>query len=607
MRKVMSRYALASDSRVLATARARTRRMAHALVALIATGCLSSHGGRTSSASPASAFDVVIEHGQIVDGTGNNWFYGDVGIRGDRIARITPPGLLSKVSAKRRIDAKDLIVSPGFIDIQGQSQLQLTFGDSRLVSKVTQGVTTEILGEGGTLAPVNANLLKTLDQQLEALRTGFGFTRAKLDSIRKTVMTFAGDHGFGHWLDAMQTHGMGVNAGSFVGAETIRVYAKGFAEGAPNAAELDTMRAVTAHAMEDGAFGVGSALIYPPGNFATTDELIEIAKTMSPYGGVYITHMRSEADYLLEAIDEAMRIGREGHVPVEIFHLKAAGVRNWPKAADAVAKIDFARANGVDISADMYPYVAGGTGLAACVPPWATANNKLLDNLRDPTTRARIVTEMHDEHTTWENLCNLATPSGVMVVGITSEAMRKYEGRRVNDIAKDMNKDWADAVIDVVLAEKGGPGMIVFLMSEENVEMQLAQPWMKIGTDADGEDPDSAKGLTHPRTYGTYPRILGKYVRERRLMPVEEAVRKMSSAVADRLSIQGRGVLREGMFADVAIWNPTVIIDRATFTRPHVISDGVRYVLVNGVLVVDAGKVTGAKPGRVIRGPGWAK
>jgi len=570
--------------------------LAFGLLASWLIGCASTSGTRITPSAVGAAYDLIIENGRIVDGTGNAWFYGDVAVRGDRVARIAPQGLLARAQAGRRIDARGLVVSPGFIDIQGQSQFQLTFGDSRLVSKVTQGVTTEILGEGSTLAPVNDNVLGSMQGLLSGSRG---------ERIRGTIHTFAGEHGFGNWLDAMQAHGMSVNAGSLLGAETIRVYAKGFAEGAPNAAELDTMRAVARNAMRDGAFGFASALIYPPGNFATTDELVEIAKAMSPFGGIYITHMRSEADRFLEAIDEAMRIGREGGVPVEIFHLKAAGVRNWPKAREAVAKIEYARSTGLDVSADMYPYVAGGTGLAACAPPWASANDKLLDNLRDTTTRRRIIDEMHSEQTSWENLCNLATPNGVMVVGFTKDSLKKYEGKRVGEIAQEMKRDWAETIADLVVAEEGGPGMLVFLMSEENVAMQLRQPWIKIGTDASGIDPDSARGLAHPRAYGTYPRILGRFVREQRVITIEDAVRKMTSAVAGRLSIQGRGILQEGMFADIAIWDPATIIDRATFTQPHQISEGVRHVFVNGVQVLDNGRHTGATPGRIIRGPGW--
>jgi N-acyl-D-amino-acid deacylase len=584
--------------KIRAFARAESRETGRGLLALagcVLTACTSAAPPRTSPEASA-AFDVVITNGRIVDGSGNAWYYGDVGIRGGRIARIAPRGLLAGAAATQRIDARGLVVSPGFIDIQGQSGTFLTFGDSRLVSKVTQGVTTEILGEGSTPAPVNGHILQSM---------AAGFTGPRGDTLRRVISGFAGEHGFGAWLNAMQAHGVSVNVGSFIGAETIRVYAKGFADGAPNAAELDTMRTVARNAMRDGAFGFASALIYPPGNFATTEELVEIAKAVAPLGGLYISHMRSEADRLLEAIDEAMKIGREGGIPVEIFHLKAAGVRNWPKAADAVAKIEYARSAGLDISADMYPYVAGGTGLAACTPPWATANDKLLDNLRDSTTRRRILAEMNEERTSWENLCSLATPSGVMVVGFRQDSLKKYEGRRLGEIAQEMKKSWADAVADIVLAEDGGPGMLVFLMSEENVAMQLRQPWMKIGTDAAGYDPDSARGLTHPRSYGTYPRILGRYVREQRVLSLEEAVRKMSSAVATRLSIHDRGLIADGMMADVAVWDPATIIDRATFTQPHQIADGMKHVFVNGVQVLDNGRHTGAKPGRVLRGPGY--
>jgi dihydroorotase/N-acyl-D-amino-acid deacylase len=458
-------------------------------------------------------------------------------------------------------------------------------------------VTTEIMGEGASPAPVNESIAKAIPAMLGPVSD---------TTVLSTFRSFTGANGFDKWLVAMEKHGASVNVGSFLGAATVRVYGKGFAQGPPTAAELDTMRAVTRNAMLDGAFGVASALIYPPGNFATTEELVEVAKAMSPLGGVYITHMRSEADNYLEAIDEAMRIGREGGVPVEIYHLKAGGVRNWPKAKLAVAKIDSARAAGQDVAADMYPYVAGGTGLAACTPPWATEGDSLLNRLKDATQRAKIVAEMKQSKSTWENLCSLATPGGVMVVGFEQPDLKsKYEGKRVAEIATDMKKDWANAVVDLLLATDAKVGMIVFMMSEPNVEMQLQQPWMKIGTDADGWDPDSAKSVLHPRTYGTYPRILGHYVRERKLLSLEEAVRKMTSAVANRLSIRDRGQLREGFYADVVVFDPGTIIDKATFTEPHQLSLGVRQVFVNGVQVVADGIHTGAKPGRVVRGPGW--
>jgi dihydroorotase/N-acyl-D-amino-acid deacylase len=365
------------------------------------------------------------------------------------------------------------------------------------------------------------------------------------------------------------------------------------------------MRRVTVDAMRDGAFGVASALIYPPGRYASTDELITIAQAMSPLGGVYITHMRSEADQYLEALDEAIRIGREGKVPVEVYHLKAGGVRNWPKAVLAVAKIDSARKAGQDVAADMYPYTAGGTSLSACTPPWATEGDKLLERLKDPATRTKIVAEMMGPPGNWENLCALATPAGIMTVGFESPALQKYEGKRLSEIAADMKRDWANTIVELLLQTNGRIGMLVFMMSEPNIEMQLRQPWMKIGTDADGADPDSAKGLTHPRAYGTYTRILGHYVRERGVLTLEEAIRKMTSAVAARLSIPDRGLLREGFLADVVIFDPTTIVDNATYTKPHQISTGVETVIVNGVRVWSGGRHTGAKPGRVLRGPGY--
>jgi N-acyl-D-amino-acid deacylase len=556
----------------------------------------SGSGIAPAAAATASEYDVIISNGRVVDGSGNAWYRADVGIRGDRIVRIAPPGMLANAKAATRIDATNMIVAPGFIDIQGQSGVQFTVGDGRVVSKVSQGVTTEILGEGSTPAPVNAAILASLRAQMQTHD----------DSTAVTAFTaFTGEHAFGTWLDAMQRHGISTNVGSFLGAGTIRVYAKAFAEGAPTPAELDTMRTVTRNAMRDGAFGVASALIYPPGRYATTGELIEIAKVMSPMGGVYISHMRSEADQYLEALDEAIRIGREGGVPVEIYHLKAGGVRNWSKGARAVAKIDSARAAGQDVAADMYPYIAGGTALAACAPPWATEGDKLLERLRDPATRARIIAEMRAPTNTWENLCSLATPKGIVTAGYEKEELKKYEGKNIAEIATLMGKDWANTVVDLVLATDGRVGMLVFMMSEENVEMQMRQPWMKFGTDADGLDPDSAKSLTHPRAYGTFPRILGHYVRERRVMPLEEAIRKMTSAVADRLSLRDRGQVREGFFADVVVFDPATIIDNATFTKPHQISTGIQTVLVNGVRVWDNGKHTGARPGRALRGPGY--
>lgn len=549
----------------------------------------------SSAPAPAypASYDIVITGGKIVDGTGNPWFYGDVGIVSDRIARITPAGMLARVPARRRIDARGLVVAPGAIDIQAHSEEQLLAGDSRVVSMITQGVTTAIMGEGETPGQVSTTMLA------DYLRSG-GDT-----SLAPLLRTFVGPNGFGEWLRAMERHTASVNIGSFLGAGGVRQYAKNLAEGTPSPAELDTMRLVVRQAMRDGAFGIGSALIYPPGNYASTEELIELAKAMAPYGGVYITHMRSEGDRLVEAVDEALRIGREGGVPVEIYHLKAAGVKNWPKMKTVIAKLDSARAAGQDVTVDQYPYTAGSNNLSSCIPPWAHADGKLLDRLRDATTRARIKAEMTDENANFESLCLGATPQGVQVLGFTVDSLKKYEGKRLPEIAAAWNRDWADALMDLTLAERNRLGQVIFIASDSNIAVQVKLPYMKFGTDAAGYDPDSISLAVHPRSYGTYPRILGRYAREYKWLTLEDAIRKMSGATAARLSIRDRGELKEGWYADIMIFDPNTIIDRATYEQPHQLSEGVIHVLVNGVPVVADGKVTGTKPGRIVRGPGY--
>ena len=536
-----------------------------------------------------SAYDLVIENGRIVDGTGAAWSYGDLAIRGDRIAAIGPRGAFRDARTSQRIDATGHVVAPGFIDIQAHSLWHYLRGNGLALSMVMQGITTAIHGEGSSYGPVNDRILA-----------------AESDTaMRRILAGFTGPRGFGDWLDHMVARGTAQNVGSFLGDGTLRRYVKGEDGGPLSAAERDTARAMVARAMRDGAFGIASALIYPPNTYASTEELIDAAEAMAPYGGIYITHMRSEGDKFLEAMDEALRIGREGGVPVEIYHLKASGPRNWPKMPLAIAKIDSARTAGQDVQANMYLYPAGGNSFASCIPPKYAEGGKLLENLKNRTLRGTMVAEMQARDAGYENLCEIAGPEGVMVVGFRTPELQRFEGKRLSEIAAALGTTWPEAIIDLNVAESLGLGEILFLMSEENMRLQLKQPWMKFGTDAGAQDPATARGSTHPRAFGNFPRIFRKYVREEGVLPLEDAVRKASSAVATRLSLTDRGVLKVGLKADVIVFDPATITDHATFEQPHQLSTGMRDVFVNGVAVVREGRHTGAKPGQVVRGPGY--
>jgi N-acyl-D-amino-acid deacylase len=559
-----------------------------ALVAVLAASSLASCRAPVATGATVPPYDVVITNGRIVDGSGNAWFWGDVGVRGDRIARIAPRGALASAATAKRIDAHGLAVTPGFIDIQAQSYQNFMTGDGRALSMVTQGITTAILGEGDTPAPVNDKLLANITDADD----------------RRLSTRFTGPHGFGQWLDYMQRRGLAENVGSFVGSGTVRAYAKGQSMAPFSGAERDTVRAMIARAMTDGAFGVASALMYPPDNYNTTADLIESAKAMAPFGGLYITHMRNEGDFLLEAIDEAIRIGREGGVPVEIYHLKAAGKANWPKIPAAIAKIDSVRATGQDVQANMYIYSAAANGFNACIAPKYAADGKLLQNLQDPAIRPLVKADLQRRIEGFENSC-MDAPEDVMVVGFTRPELKQYEGKRLTEIAKAMGKDWPDALIDLNIAEKAQLGEILFRMSEDNVRMQLKAPWIKWGTDAGADDPATAKVMVHPRTYGNFTRLLSQYVRDEHVITLEDAVRKASSAVATRLSIADRGLIKEGMKADILIFDPATVTDHATFEKPHQLSSGITTVLVNGMEVIHDGAHTGAKAGQVVRGPGW--
>jgi dihydroorotase/N-acyl-D-amino-acid deacylase len=555
--------------------------------AVLLAGC--AHRRGVNSTPQNASFDVVIENGRVVDGTGAPWFYGDVALRADRIAAIGPRGAFRSAQAATRVDATGQVVSPGFIDIQAHSIGHYMRGDGRALSMVTQGITTAIHGEGSSLGPVNDKVLAAEEDT----------------ATRRLIAAFQGPRGFSRWLEFMVARGASQNVGSFLGDGTLRVYVKGEEAGPLSAAERDTARAVVDRAMRDGAFGLASALIYPPNTYASTEELADASTAMAPYGGVYITHMRSEGDKFLEAMDEALRIGRDGGVAVEIYHLKASGPRNWPKMALAMAKIDSARAAGQDVQANMYLYPAGGNSFASCIPPKYAAGGKLLENLKNPALRATIVREMLATDAGYENLCEIATPANVMVVGFRLPQHQRFEGKRLSEIAAALGVQWPEAVIDLNVAESLQLGEILFLMSEDNMKRQLQQPWMKFGTDAGSQDPATARGMTHPRAYGNFPRLFAKYVREERVLPLEDAVRKATSAVATRLSLADRGVLKAGLKADVIVWDPATIQDHATFDRPHQLSTGVRDMFVNGVAVLRNGAHTGAKPGVVVRGPGW--
>src|SRR5437588_1765829 len=467
--------------------------------------------------------DILIRGAKVVDGTGNPWCYGDIAIGGDRVLKVAPPGRLPVDAAHEVVDASGMVVCPGFIDILSHSHIPLMH-DPCALSKITQGVTTEIMGEGWTPAPAGGRIQDAFLNlpQKERLLIGDWPERAKSWSRLR------------HWLDAMVERGVSPNIGSFLGGGTLREYARGLEMGAPTPAELETMRRVIAEAMEDGAFGVSYALIYPPDTYTSTGELVEVAKVVGHYGGIYVTHLRSEGDHLLEAIDEAVEIGRRASLPVEIYHLKATGKHNWHKMSQAIARIEAARAAGVDVTADMYPYAASGTGLESVLPPWVAEGATFFETLADPAIQERIRAEVLTPSGEWEALAHGIGPEGVMPVGFEQPENLQYAGKRLSEIAAMRGQHWLDAVIELLLSEQQRIFTIYFGMDEANVALGLQPPWTKISTDAGGVDPTWAKelGPTHPRAYGTYPRVLAKDVREEKRLTLEDAIRKMSGSVA---------------------------------------------------------------------------
>lgn len=531
------------------------------------------------------AFDLVIRGARIVDGTGAPWVWGDLGIQGDRIAAIGHPGQLV---GREVLEAEGLVLAPGFIDIQSHSILPL-LEDGRSLSKLAQGVTTEIMGEGWTPAPFGGEVASPFP-------SGWTWLGGQVQHWLGTARSWTR---FSDWLEAMEGR-VSPNVGSFLAGGTLREYACGMRLGAATAQELETMRQVMAQAMQDGAFGVAYALIYPPDEFANTAEIVEVCRVAARYGGLYITHLRSEGDRLMEGLEEALQIGQQANIPVEVYHLKASGPRNWHKIPSMLARIHEARRQGIDVTADMYPYPASGTGLDAILPTWVAADGRFYDNLRDPQTRARLKAETLEG----QGDMNSGRPDNIMPIGFKQPHNLHYAGMRLSQIARERGEDWVDCVINLLLDEQQRISTIYFSMTEDNLRLQVGQPWIKFSSDAGGFDPAVATTATHPRAYGTFPRVLARYVRQERLLTLEEAVAKMSGRVAQRLGIHDRGRLAPGMYADLVLFDPQTVADTATFEHPHQLPVGIPHVFVNGVPVIHNGQHTGALPGRFVRGPG---
>ena len=530
-------------------------------------------------------FDLVITNGHIVDGTGSPWYSGDVGIRDGRISAI---GNLSGASRKLTVDAKGRVVAPGFVDMLGQSETTILV-DPRLPSKIYQGITTEITGEGGSAAPLN-------DAIIANDRPGY-----ELYKINPDWRTFR------QYFSRLEKQGMGINLASYVGATQVRRVVLGDADVQPTPEQLEKMKALVRKAMHDGAVGVSTSLEYAPAPYAKTEEIIALASEASKFGGIYATHMRNESDSVLEAIDEAVRIGREAHIPVEIWHFKAAGKANWGRMPEMVARVNKARAEGFDVEADTYAYTAWSNSMSAFVPAWAHdgGDAKLIERLKDPTTRARIRKDML---TPWDNEWDEITgPQDVMISVVQNPALKKFQGKRLTEVAKIMNEDPMDALFDLLIEDKGFTDCAVFGMSEPDVALALQQPWVSVDNDSSGTSPEGILGEEHPhpRAYGTFPRILRKYVREEKKLTLEEAIRKFSALPAQRMRLTDRGVLKQGMWADVVVFDPETVRDLATFDDPNRLSEGMAYVLINGVPVIEDGKMTGALPGKVLRGAGY--
>ena len=533
-------------------------------------------------------YDLLIRGGRVVDGSGRPAYTADVAIKDDRIVKI---GNLAQATATRMIDARGLVVAPGFIDMLGQSETYLLI-DPRAMSKVMMGVTTEITGEGESIAPINDRQIK---EQEDFLR------RFNLTIDWRTL---------DQYFNRLEKQGSGINLSTFVGATQVREYVIGYDDRPPTPPELDQMKKLVADAMRDGALGVSTSLQYVPARFAKTDELVELAKVAHQYGGIYATHQRSEANTIDASLDEVFEIAQKAQIPVEIWHLKTAYKKNWGRMAHVLARIKQARDRGLDVTADIYPYIAGSTALSACLPPWALegGTDKMLARLRDPQTRERLKKEISAEQTEWENIyLGSGGPSGVLIGSVVNRELEPLQGKRISEIAAEQKKDPLDALFDFILADRGQTGAIYFMMSEADMRLAMQSPFVSFCTDSGARATDGplAGSKSHPRGWGSYPRILGHYVRDEKILSLESAVHKMTGGPAARVGLRDRGLIKEGMFADITVFDPAKVIDRATFESPNQYPIGIEYVLVNGRVSVDKGQHTGTLAGRVLRGPGY--
>ena len=543
------------------------------------------------SPSPSSDdFDLIVRGGTLYDGTGAKPLQADVAIRGDRIAGI---GDFKSAKAKTVIDAKGLAVAPGFINMLSWSTESL-IQDGRSQSEIRQGVTTEIMGEGESMGPVND---RVREHQIREQ------TDIKYDITWNTLAEY---------LQYLETHGISCNVASFIGATTIREYVIGFEDKQPTPEQLDEMRELVRKEMEAGALGIGTSLIYPPAFYAKTEELIELCKVAAKYQGKYISHIRSEGNQLFEAVDELLRIAREANIPAELYHIKTAGKKNWSKEDQLLTRIERAQKKGLNVRANMYTYTAAGTGLDACLPPWTEDGGypELFRRLRDPVMRAIIKAEAQVDSDEWENLYLAAgSPEKILLVGFKSEKLKPLTGKTLAEVAKMRGKDPIDTIMDLISEDESRIGTVYYLMSEENVKKELRKPWISFGSDEASQAPEApfTKSNPHPRAYGNFARVPGKYVRDEKVLSMSDAIHRLSGLPATNLGLDRRGFLKEGMFADVVVFDPATITDHATFEKPHQYGTGVKHVLVNGVQVIKDGEHTGAKPGRALWGPGKVK